>query len=84
MLESFMIIGAMLAVLRLIIWPGHKLTFWGSVEAVAHIWVGFAIGALTFGSFDNSDWWLIFWSLAVPSTVELIMAILYLKGIWTR
>lgn len=69
-------------ILRLFFWPGHKLTLWGTVEAFAHIWVGFVLGVIVLGGEELFRPAVV--SLVVPSIAELVMAVLYIRGIYTR
>jgi hypothetical protein len=82
MLLFIVISAGVWTLLRLFVWPGHKLTIWGTIEAFAHIWVGFVVGALVFGPEDLRMPVAI--ALTVPSFVELVMFLLYKNGIYVR
>lgn len=90
-LVVFIIVAFILGGLRLFIWPGHPLSFWGTMETIAHIYIGLGVGAMVFhrpeyitGECDTRFRKRVFWILLVPSLIELVMAILYLKGVYTR
>lgn len=67
--------------------PGHSVSLWGTWEVLAHIWVGFCVGAMVFyrpaylnNKTDNRFRVGVFAIMMVPSLVELAFAILYPHG----
>lgn len=70
-MKYIMIISLIVGLVRLII-PGHDLSWPGTYEAFAHIWVGILFGFIIADYYRKYS----IWSLVVITVLEVIMFML--------
>jgi hypothetical protein len=79
----FLIIVSVLCAAGRLVIPGHKLSWPGTYEAMAHVWVGFLLAVAIsprYRTFSPKVRWLAVWMLVALTVTEVVLFVLEKKS----